>query len=55
MGQDIVEYGGVFKVMEGFVEVFGKGCVRNMLICELVIVGVGFGFFIVGMKVVVEM
>src|SRR5690606_36010852 len=29
MGQDIAEYGGVFKISEGFVEAFGKERVRN--------------------------
>ena len=34
MGQDIAEYGGAFKVTEGFVDLFGKGRVRNTPICE---------------------
>jgi 2-oxoisovalerate dehydrogenase E1 component len=55
MGQDIAEYGGVFKITEGFVEEFGKGRVRNTPICESAIVGVGLGLSIAGMKAVVEM
>lgn len=55
MGQDIAEYGGVFKVTEGFVEVFGKERVRNTPICESAIVSVGMGLAINGYKAVVEM
>jgi 2-oxoisovalerate dehydrogenase E1 component len=55
MGQDIAEYGGAFKVTEGFVEKFGKERVRNTPICESAIVGAGLGLSIAGMKAVVEM
>ncbi len=55
MGQDIAEYGGVFKVTEGFVDLFGKERVRNTPICESAIVGIGLGLSIDGMKAVVEM
>lgn len=55
MGQDIAEYGGVFKITEGFVEEFGKARVRNTPICESAIVGAGLGLSIAGMKAVVEM
>ncbi len=55
MGQDIAEYGGVFKITEGFVEKFGKGRVRNTPICESAIVGAGLGLSIKGMKAMVEM
>lgn len=55
MGQDIAEYGGVFKITEGFVEEFGKGRVRNTPICESAIIGAGLGLSIAGMKAVVEM
>ena len=55
MGQDIAEYGGVFKVTEGFLEQFGKERIRNTPICESVIVGAAFGLSIAGMKSVVEM
>ena len=55
MGQDIAEYGGAFKVTEGFVEQFGKGRVRNTPICESAIVGAGLGLSISGMKAIVEM
>lgn len=55
MGQDIAEYGGVFKVTEGFVDEFGKGRVRNTPLCESAIVGAGLGLSIKGMKAMVEM
>lgn len=55
MGQDIAEYGGAFKVTEGFVDQFGKGRVRNTPICESAIVGAGLGLSIAGMKAIVEM
>ena len=55
MGQDIAEYGGVFKITEGFVEQFGKERVRNTPICESAIVETGMGLSIAGMKAVVEM
>ena len=55
MGQDVAEYGGVFKITEGFVEQFGKARVRNTPICESAIVGAGLGLSIAGMKAVVEM
>lgn len=55
MGQDIAEYGGVFKITEGFVEKFGKTRVRNTPICESAIVGAGLGLSIKGMKSMVEM
>ncbi len=55
MGQDIAEYGGVFKITEGFVEAFGKGRVRNTPLCESAILGTGFGLSINGMKAMVEM
>lgn len=55
MGQDIAEYGGVFKITEGFVEEFGKERVRNTPICESAIVEAAMGLSIAGMKAVVEM
>ena len=55
MGQDIAEYGGAFKVTEGFVDLFGKERVRNTPICESAIVGAGLGLSISGMKAIVEM
>lgn len=55
MGQDIAEYGGVFKITEGFVQKFGKDRVRNTPICESAIVGAGLGLSIKGMKSMVEM
>ena len=55
MGQDIAEYGGVFKITEGFVTEFGKGRVRNTPLCESAILGSGFGLSINGMKAMVEM
>ena len=55
MGQDIAEYGGVFKITEGFVEEFGKDRVRNTPICESAIVGAGLGLSLAGKKAMVEM
>ena len=55
MGQDVAEYGGVFKITDGFVAEFGKGRVRNTPICESAIIGAGLGLSIAGMKSVVEM
>ena len=54
MGQDIAEYGGVFKITEGFVEKYGKGRVRNTPLCESAIIGVGLGLSIRGFKSVIE-
>ena len=55
MGQDIAEYGGAFKITEGFVDQFGKARVRNTPICESAIVGVGLGLSLQGFKAMVEM
>jgi 2-oxoisovalerate dehydrogenase E1 component len=55
MGQDIADYGGVFKITDGFVEEFGKGRVRNTPLCESAILGSGFGLSINGHKAMVEM
>ena len=55
MGQDIAEYGGVFKITDGFVEKFGKGRIRNTPICESAIVSAAYGLSINGFKSIVEM
>jgi 2-oxoisovalerate dehydrogenase E1 component len=55
MGQDIAEYGGVFKATLGFVDEFGRERVRNTPICESAIIGAGLGLSINGMKSIVEM
>ena len=55
MGQDIAEYGGVFKITEGFVEEFGRERVRNTPICESAILGAALGLSIKGFKAMVEM
>lgn len=55
MGQDIAEYGGVFKVTEGFVDKFGKDRVRNTPLCESAIIGTGLGLSMKGYKAMVEM
>ncbi len=55
MGQDIAEYGGVFKITEGFVTSFGKERVRNTPICESAIVSLAYGLVVNGMKAVMEM
>jgi 2-oxoisovalerate dehydrogenase E1 component len=55
MGQDIAEYGGVFKITDGFVNEFGKDRVRNTPLCESAIVGAALGLSIKGMKAMMEM
>ncbi|MDB5033627.1 MAG: dehydrogenase [Chlorobi bacterium] len=55
MGQDIAEYGGVFKVTEGFVEEFGRGRVRNTPLCESAILGASLGLSLRGRASMVEM
>jgi 2-oxoisovalerate dehydrogenase E1 component len=55
MGQDIAEYGGAFKITEGFIQEFGSARIRNTPICESAIVGAGLGLSLEGMKSVVEM
>jgi 2-oxoisovalerate dehydrogenase E1 component len=55
MGQDIAEYGGAFKVTEGFVDIFGKERVRNTPLCESAIVGSALGLSLEGYKAVMEM
>ncbi len=55
MGQDIAEYGGAFKITDGFVEKFGKERVRNTPICESGIVSAALGLSIKKMRAVVEM
>jgi len=55
MGQDIAEYGGAFKITEGFVEAFGKERVRNTPICESAVVSAANGLSINGYKAIVEM
>lgn len=55
MGQDIAEYGGAFKVTDGFYKDFGKERVRNTPICESIIVSAGMGLSINNYKSVVEM
>lgn len=55
MGQDIAEYGGAFKITDGFVQEFGKARVRNTPICESAIVGTALGLSINGYKAMMEM
>ena len=55
MGQDIAEYGGAFKITDGFVAQFGKERVRNTPICESAVVSAGMGLSINGHKAVIEM
>ncbi len=55
MGQDIAEYGGAFKITEGFVELFGKQRVRNTPLCESAIVGAALGLSLEGFRSVMEM
>jgi len=55
MGQDIAEYGGVFKATHGFLEEFGAARIRNTPICESAILGSGLGLSIKGCKSIIEM
>ena len=55
MGQDIAEYGGVFKITEGFVEKYGKDRVRNTPICESSIIEIAMGLSICDTKSIVEL
>jgi len=55
MGQDIAEYGGAFKITEGFVQEFGKERVRNTPLCESAIIGTALGLSLEGFKSMVEM
>ena len=55
MGQDIAEYGGVFKVTDGFSKIFGKDRVRNTPICESSIIETAMGLSICGRKSIVEL
>ncbi|WP_291150857.1 alpha-ketoacid dehydrogenase subunit alpha/beta [Flavobacterium sp. UBA7680] len=55
MGQDIAEYGGAFKITEGFVDAFGKDRVRNTPICESAVVSAAMGLSINNYKAIVEM
>ena len=55
LGQDIAEYGGVFKISEGFLERFESDRIRNTPLCESAIVGATLGLSIAGMKALMEM
>ena len=55
MGQDIAEYGGVFKVTEGFANEFGKERIRNTPLCESAVLNAAVGLSIGGYKSIVEM
>ncbi|MEQ8926478.1 MAG: dehydrogenase E1 component subunit alpha/beta [Fulvivirga sp.] len=55
MGQDVADYGGVFKITEGFVDKFGRDRIRNTPLCESAIIGIGLGMSIKKRKSLVEM
>lgn len=55
MGQDIADYGGVFKITDGFTEKFGKERVRNTPLCESAIIGITLGLSLKGYKSMMEM
>ncbi|WP_207511342.1 alpha-ketoacid dehydrogenase subunit alpha/beta [Longitalea luteola] len=55
MGQDIAEYGGVFKITEGFLDEFGKERVRNTPLCESAIIGASLGLSLQGFRSMIEM
>ncbi len=54
MGQDVADYGGVFKITEGFLETFGSERIRNTPLCESAIIGIGLGLSIKNKKSVIE-
>lgn len=55
MGQDIADYGGVFKITDGFLDAFGAERVRNTPLCESAIIGTALGLSFCGHKAMVEM
>ena len=55
MGQDIADYGGVFKITEGFMDKYGRDRVRNTPLCESAILGIALGLSMKGFKSMVEM
>lgn len=55
MGQDIGDYGGVFKITDGFVKKYGRERVRNTPLCESAIVGISLGLSLTGIKSMMEM
>jgi len=55
MGQDIADYGGVFKITDGFMAEFGSDRVRNTPLCESAIIGAGLGLSLEEQKAMVEM
>ena len=55
MGQDIAEYGGVFKATDGLFEKYGKNRVLNTPLCESVILSSAYGLSVGGYKSIVEM
>ena len=55
MGQDIAEYGGVFKVTDGLFDKYGKNRVLNTPLCESVILSSAYGLSVGGYKSIVEM
>ena len=55
MGQDVGDYGGVFKITDGFVDLFGTDRVRDTPLCESAILSASLGYSIAGCKSVVEM
>ena len=55
MGQDIGDYGGVFKITDGFVKKYGKDRVRNTPLCESGVIGTALGMSLEGYKTMVEM
>lgn len=55
MGQDIAEYGGVFKITDGFIDEFGAGRIRNTPLCESSIIEASYGLGISGIPSIVEL
>ena len=55
LGQDIAEYGGVFKITDNFHSVYGKNRVRNTPIIESGAIGAAYGLSLAGFRPIVEM
>ncbi len=55
MGQDIAEYGGVFKATDGLVRTYGKDFIKNTPLCESAILGIAMGLSVRGIGSMVEM
>ncbi len=55
MGEDIADFGGAFKVTDGFLEEFGEDRIMDTPLAESAIIGTAVGAAVVGMRPVCEM